>query len=63
MQTALISPLDAQFTTHRDVEKRRRETHNWLEQRERELGFTHDAPSVAPANPLHREAGGGRTGR
>ena len=48
MKTCLISPLEAQFTAHRDAEKRRRETHEWLERRERELGFVHDAPTVAP---------------
>jgi hypothetical protein len=48
MQTSLVSPLEAQFTSHRDAEKRRRETHEWLEQRERELGLIQDAPPVAP---------------
>jgi hypothetical protein len=53
MQTSLVSPLEAQFTSHRDAEKRRRETHEWLEQRERELGLIQDAPPVAPGNSDH----------
>ena len=46
-----ISPLDAQFSEHREAAERRRETREWLEQRERELGFVKDAPSVAPKTP------------
>jgi hypothetical protein len=42
------SPLDTRFTAHWDAERRRRETREWLKQRERELGFLKDAPSVAP---------------
>ena len=48
MQTSQVSPLEAQFTAHRDADKRRRETQEWLEQRERELGFVDDAPAVVP---------------
>jgi hypothetical protein len=44
----LISPLDAEYTEHRKAEVRRRETRDWLRDRERELGFINDAPSVAP---------------
>ena len=44
----LISPLDAEFAEHREAADRRRETREWLEQRERELGLVKDAPSVAP---------------
>jgi hypothetical protein len=44
----LISPLDADYAGHREAEERRRETREWLERRERELGFVKDAPSVAP---------------
>ena len=47
----LISPLDAEYAEHREAEERRRETREWLEQRERELGFVKDAPSVAPKKP------------
>jgi hypothetical protein len=46
-QSTLPNPLDAQYTGHRDAEKRRRETQEWLRQRERELGFVSDAPSLA----------------
>jgi hypothetical protein len=47
-QASLISPIDPQYTAHRDAEKRRRETREWLERRERELGFVSDAPSMVP---------------
>jgi hypothetical protein len=47
-QSSLPSPLDAQYAGHRDAEKRRRLTLQWLLQRERDLGFVADAPSVAP---------------
>jgi hypothetical protein len=44
----LTNPLDAEYVEHREADERRRETRNWLKQRERELGFIKDAPSVAP---------------
>jgi hypothetical protein len=47
----LISPLDAEYAEHRQAAERRRETREWLEHRERELGFVKDAPSVAPKAP------------
>jgi hypothetical protein len=45
---ALISPLDARYIGHREAEERHRQTREWLEQRERELGFVGDAPPVVP---------------
>jgi hypothetical protein len=57
-QSALPNPLDAQYTGHRDAEKRRMETKEWLRQREREMGFVTDAPSVAPG---HHEFEGEKT--
>ncbi len=50
--SALISPIDSQYTGHRDGEQRRRQTREWLRKRERELGFVSDAPAVAPAATL-----------
>jgi septal ring factor EnvC (AmiA/AmiB activator) len=47
----LISPLEAEYAEHREAEERRRDTREWLKQRERELGFVKDAPSVAPKTP------------
>ena len=44
----LISPLDAEYAEHREAAERRRETREWLQRRERELGFVKDAPPVAP---------------
>jgi len=44
----LISPLDADYAEHREKEERRRATREWLERRERELGFVKDAPPVVP---------------
>jgi hypothetical protein len=49
-QSTLPNPLDAQYAGHRNAERRRRETMEWLLQRERDLGFVTDAPSVAPAH-------------
>jgi hypothetical protein len=46
--STLISPIDSQYIAHREAEERRRRTREWLRQRERELGFADDAPSVAP---------------
>jgi hypothetical protein len=47
---ALKSPLDPHYTGHRDADRRREETREWLKQRERELGMVKDAPSVAPGS-------------
>jgi len=47
-QASNITPLDAEYVEDRAVEERRRETREWLRQRERELGFVRDAPPVAP---------------
>ena len=44
----LNSPLDAEYAEHREAAERRRQTREWLEKRERELGFVKNAPSVAP---------------
>lgn len=46
-ETIVTSPLDTRYTAHRDADRRRHETREWLKQRERELGFLKDAPSVA----------------
>jgi hypothetical protein len=45
--STLISPIDPRYSGHRDGEKRRRQTREWLAKRERELGFVSDAPPVA----------------
>jgi hypothetical protein len=45
--STLISPIDAQYTGHRDAEERRRNTREWLRKRERELDFVSDAPAMA----------------
>jgi hypothetical protein len=47
----LISPLDADYAEHRETAERQRSTREWLERRERELGFVKDAPPVAPKTP------------
>jgi len=44
MGSGLISPLDAQYTGHREAKERQRETREWLAKRERELGCGVDAP-------------------
>jgi hypothetical protein len=43
----LVLPCDPGYTGHRDAEKRRRETRDWLRQREREVS----APSIVPESP------------
>jgi hypothetical protein len=48
--SAIILPIDPQYTAHREAEERRRQTREWLAKREHELGFVSDAPSVAPEN-------------
>jgi hypothetical protein len=45
--SSLILPCDPNYTAHRDAERRRRETRDWLRQRERELAVK--APSIVPA--------------
>ena len=50
-ETVLKSPLDPNFTGHREEERRRRETREWLKQRERGLGVVADAPPVASDQP------------
>ena len=54
----LISPLDAEYTEHREDEERRRNTREWLMQRECDLGFVADGPSVVP-----EESEGERNGK
>jgi len=51
--STLISPIDSQYTGHREAEHRRRQTREWLEKRERDLGFVDDAPSVALDKDQH----------
>ena len=48
------SPLDANYTRHREAENRRRETREWLKQRERELGVKTDTPPAASDQPLRK---------
>jgi hypothetical protein len=56
-ETVVTSPLDSRYTAHRDAERRRQETREWLQQREQELGTVKDAPSVAPAQPNNKYRG------
>jgi hypothetical protein len=50
-ETIVTSPLDTRYTAHWDAERRRRETREWLKQREQELSIARDAPPVAPERP------------
>jgi hypothetical protein len=43
----LVLPCDPQYTAHREAEKRRQQTREWLRQRER----TRVAPSIVPEAP------------
>ena len=47
-ETVTTSPLDAQYTAHRETEQNREETREWLKQRERELGLAKDEPPEQP---------------
>ena len=47
-ETIVTGPLDTRYSAHREAERRRMETREWLKRRERELGMITDAPSVAP---------------
>jgi hypothetical protein len=46
--STLISPIESQYTGHREADDRRRQTREWLRKREQELGFVRDAPLTAP---------------
>jgi hypothetical protein len=50
-ETIITSPLDTRYTAHREIDRRRQETREWLKQRERELGLLHNAPSMAAEHP------------
>ena len=50
-ETVVIGPLDAGYTAHREAERRREETREWLKQRERELSMAKDTRSVATEHP------------
>jgi hypothetical protein len=41
--SAIILPIDPQYTAHREAEERRRQTPEWPAKREHELGFVSDA--------------------
>jgi hypothetical protein len=47
-EAVTTSPLDAQYTAHRETEQNREETREWLKQREREIGLAKDEPSEQP---------------
>jgi hypothetical protein len=49
-ETVTTSPLDAQYTAHRETEQNREETREWLKQRERELGLAKDEPRSSQTN-------------
>jgi hypothetical protein len=51
IKETIVSPLDTRYTAHRDEERRREETREWLRQREQELSIARDAPPVAPERP------------
>lgn len=44
--STLLLPMDAGYTAHREAEKRRRETREWLRCRERELDRATDVVPV-----------------
>jgi hypothetical protein len=43
----IVLPYEADYAGHRTAEKRRRETLDWLHERERQLA-DRDAPSIVP---------------
>jgi hypothetical protein len=46
-KSALVLPCDPEYTAHREAQKRRQETREWLLQRER----ANLAPSIVPDAP------------
>jgi hypothetical protein len=50
-ESIVTSPLDTRYTAHREAERRREKTREWLKQRERELSLVNDAPSCASEQP------------
>ena len=47
----IVLPYEPQYTGHRELEKRREATKEWLRQREIELAV--DSPPLAPDQPAH----------
>jgi hypothetical protein len=47
-ESRIVLPYEPQYSGHREAEKRRKQTHDWLAQRERELAELHQAPSIVP---------------
>ena len=51
-EIVIINPLDTRYTAHRDEERRRQETREWLKQREQDLAT--DALSMAAGKPIEK---------
>jgi hypothetical protein len=58
-KSRLVLPCDPEYTAHREAEKRRQETREWLLQRER----ASTAPPIVPDVPDASEAPKGRVER
>jgi hypothetical protein len=48
MSSKIVLPYEPQYSRHRDTEKRRQQTRDWLAQREHELAERHTAASIVP---------------
>jgi hypothetical protein len=51
----IVLPYEPQYTGHREAEKRRKQTREWLRRRERELAERHLAPSIVPEHAREHE--------
>jgi hypothetical protein len=47
-ESRIVLPYEPQYSGHREAEKRRKQTHDWLARRERELAELHRSPSIVP---------------
>lgn len=46
--SGVLLPYDPQYVGHREAEKRRQETREWLRQQELKLSNSEQSPSVVP---------------
>ena len=60
-KSTLVLPCDPEYTAHREAQRRRRETREWLLQRERANLAPPIVPDVPKANPTENAGAAIRT--
>jgi hypothetical protein len=60
-KSRLVLPCDPEYTAHREAERRRQETRQWLSQRERANLAPPIVPDVPKANPTENAGAAIRT--